>query len=96
MKSAIKHMLHMGLAAAAVVLMTGCDGRQSAQEPFELKPTEEITVREDVLLELSEKEGKLCLIVTNQGQETLKQGNSGSVSLQVNQDRTCYNVNANK
>lgn len=92
MKSAIKHMLHMGLAVAAVVLVTGCDGRQSAQEPFELRPAEEITVREDVLLELSEKEGKFCLIVTNQGQETLKHGNSGSVSLQVNQDGTWYNV----
>lgn len=92
MKSAIKRMLYLGLAAAAALLMTGCDGRQSAQEPSEWKPAEEITVREDVLLELSEKEGKSCLIVTNQGQETLKHGNTGTVLLQVNQDGTWYNV----
>lgn len=92
MKSAKKCILHIGLVAAIVLLVAGCERSQSAQEPSELKPAEEITVREDVLLKLSEEEGKHCLTVTNQGQEPLNHGNAGTALLQVNRDGTWYVV----
>lgn len=68
------------------------DKHQPGFDPSDLKPAEEITVRNDVLLELSEEEGKPCLTVTNQGQETLMHGNAGTADVQVELDGNWYYV----
>lgn len=91
-RSAVKQLLRIVLATTAVLSMTGCDEQQSGFDLSELTQAKEITVQDDILMELSEKDGRPCLTVTNQSQKTLEHGNAGSASLQANLEGTWYRV----